>query len=112
MFVWLAHMNVYCGMHESDSGTIEEKIYHRQIFKQVLTNKVLSDPNQKRLFNSSDLHGLFTLLDDDEGNIPVNVFFFFVARFAFENSPFTITPHKQKSRRQMCSLKEISVAMK
>src|SRR3569833_445261 len=26
------------------AGTIEEKIYHRQIFKQFLTNKVLLDP--------------------------------------------------------------------
>ena len=49
------------------SGTIEEKIYHRQIFKQVLTNRVLSDPNQRRLFNSRDLRSLFTLNDDDEG---------------------------------------------
>lgn len=30
------------------AGTIEEKIYHRQIFKQFLTNRVLKDPRQKR----------------------------------------------------------------
>ena len=28
-------------------GTIEEKVYHRQIFKQFLTNKVLQDPKQR-----------------------------------------------------------------
>jgi len=43
------------------SGTIEEKMYHRQIFKQFLSNKVLKDPRQKRFFKSNDLHELFTL---------------------------------------------------
>ncbi|TPX58429.1 hypothetical protein PhCBS80983_g03115 [Powellomyces hirtus] len=50
------------------SGTIEEKIYHRQIFKQFLTNKILKDPRQKRFFKSSDLNDLFTLgAGDDVG---------------------------------------------
>ena len=43
------------------SGTIEEKMYHRQIFKQFLSNKVLKDPRQKRFFKSNDLYELFTL---------------------------------------------------
>ena len=43
------------------SGTIEEKIYHRQIFKQLLINRVLKDPTQRRFFKSSDLCDLFTL---------------------------------------------------
>ena len=42
------------------SGTIEEKIYHRQIFKQLLINRVLKDPTQKRFFKSNDLYDLFT----------------------------------------------------
>ncbi len=41
------------------SGTIEEKIYHRQIFKQFLVNRVLKDPKQKRFFKANDLHELF-----------------------------------------------------
>ncbi|KAK9463056.1 SNF2 family N-terminal domain-containing protein, partial [Lipomyces oligophaga] len=45
------------------SGTIEEKIYHRQIFKQFLTNKILKDPRQRRFFKNSDLHDLFSLGD-------------------------------------------------
>ncbi|KAH8063241.1 hypothetical protein JL722_2404 [Aureococcus anophagefferens] len=45
------------------AGTIEEKIYHRQIFKQALTNKVLSDAKQRRLFSQSELGELFTLGD-------------------------------------------------
>jgi DNA excision repair protein ERCC-6 len=46
------------------AGTIEEKIYHRQIFKQYLTNRILKDPRQRRLFKSNDLMDLFTLGSD------------------------------------------------
>ncbi|XP_033100305.1 DNA excision repair protein ERCC-6-like [Anneissia japonica] len=47
------------------TGTIEEKIYHRQIFKQFLTNRVLKDPKQRRFFKSNDLFELFTLGSED-----------------------------------------------
>lgn len=44
------------------SGTIEEKIYHRQVFKQLLTEKVLKDPKLSRsIFSTSDLKKLFQL---------------------------------------------------
>ncbi|GMH43692.1 hypothetical protein BSKO_11614 [Bryopsis sp. KO-2023] len=46
------------------SGTIEEKIYHRQVYKQFLTNKVLRDPKQKRFFTSKDMRDLFQLGDE------------------------------------------------
>lgn len=48
------------------AGTIEEKIYHRQIFKQFLTNKILRDPKQRQTFQMKDLHDLFTLGDDGQ----------------------------------------------
>ncbi|KAI3661344.1 hypothetical protein MP638_007139 [Amoeboaphelidium occidentale] len=48
------------------SGTIEEKIYHRQIFKQFLTNKILKDPKQKRFFKSHDLYDLFSLAPETQ----------------------------------------------
>jgi DNA excision repair protein ERCC-6 len=41
------------------SGTIEEKIYRRQVFKQFMTSKVLHDPKQRVAFDLSDLYGLF-----------------------------------------------------
>ncbi|KAK3847883.1 MAG: hypothetical protein J3R72DRAFT_470620 [Linnemannia gamsii] len=47
------------------SGTVEEKIYHRQIFKQFLTNKILKDPKQRRFFKSHDMADLFTLEDEN-----------------------------------------------
>ncbi|CAD6232325.1 unnamed protein product [Miscanthus lutarioriparius] len=48
-------------------GTIEEKVYHRQIYKHFLTNKVLKNPQQKRFFKARDMKDLF-ILQDDEGN--------------------------------------------
>ncbi|XP_063160686.1 DNA excision repair protein ERCC-6 [Candoia aspera] len=47
------------------AGTIEEKIYHRQIFKQFLTNRILKDPKQRRFFKSNHLYELFTLSSPD-----------------------------------------------
>lgn len=46
------------------SGTIEEKVYHRQVYKQFLTDRVLRDPRQKRFFKAKDLSDLFTLGDE------------------------------------------------
>jgi DNA excision repair protein ERCC-6 len=56
------------------AGTIEEKIYHRQIFKQFLTNKVLKDPKQRQTFHLSDLHDLFTLGSEDAPTETSNLF--------------------------------------
>ncbi|GAV80148.1 SNF2_N domain-containing protein/Helicase_C domain-containing protein [Cephalotus follicularis] len=48
-------------------GTIEEKVYHRQIYKHFLTNKILKNPQQRRVFKARDMKDLFTL-NDDEGS--------------------------------------------
>ncbi|CAG0886182.1 unnamed protein product [Cyprideis torosa] len=48
------------------AGTIEEKMFHRQIYKQYLTNRVLHDPRQRRFFKSNELHDLFSFVDDEE----------------------------------------------
>ena len=37
----------------------------RQIFKQFLTNRILKDPKQRRLFKSQDMYELFTLGSQD-----------------------------------------------
>lgn len=50
------------------TGTIEEKIYHRQIFKQYLTTKVLHDAKRKRCFNKHTLRDLFILGDPKTDN--------------------------------------------
>lgn len=46
------------------AGTVEEKIYQRQIFKTAMSNRVLQDPRQRRLFSQRDLRDLFTLKAD------------------------------------------------
>jgi len=57
------------------SGTIEEKIYHRQIFKQFLTNRVLKDPRQKRFFKPNELFELFTFNDGKQGGTETEMIF-------------------------------------
>lgn len=57
------------------SGTIEEKIYHRQIFKQYLTTKVLHDAKRKRCFNKHTLQDLFVLgAEGDQGTETNDIF--------------------------------------
>lgn len=54
------------------AGSVEEKIYQRQIFKQAISNSVLTEQRQRRLFSQKDLKDLFTLKADSgsitEGN--------------------------------------------
>ncbi|XP_060531636.1 LOW QUALITY PROTEIN: DNA excision repair protein ERCC-6-like [Cylas formicarius] len=46
------------------AGTIEEKMYQRQVWKQLLSNKILIDPSTNKFFKSSDLFDLFSLPSD------------------------------------------------
>jgi DNA excision repair protein ERCC-6 len=39
-------------------------VYHRQIYKHFLTNKILKDPQQRRIFKARDMKDLFTLKED------------------------------------------------
>lgn len=40
-------------------GTIEEKVHERQVYKQVLSSRILEDPRQRRVFDFEALHDLF-----------------------------------------------------
>ncbi|GFT87465.1 DNA excision repair protein ERCC-6 [Nephila pilipes] len=57
------------------AGTIEEKIYHRQIFKQFMTNRVLKDPKQGRFFKSNDLYELFSYQEVDKQGTETSAIF-------------------------------------
>ncbi|KAK8189646.1 SNF2 family N-terminal domain-containing protein [Phyllosticta paracitricarpa] len=57
------------------AGTIEEKIYHRQIFKQFLSNKILKDPKQRQTFEMRDLYDLFSLGDTSGGETETSSLF-------------------------------------
>lgn len=41
------------------TGTLEEKIYQRQVYKHFIAQKVLTDPRQRQFFKWSDLQDLF-----------------------------------------------------
>ncbi|KAI9850801.1 MAG: hypothetical protein M1838_005056 [Thelocarpon superellum] len=49
------------------AGTIEEKIYHRQLFKQFLANKILKDPQQRQTVPMKDLQDLFSFGNEAMG---------------------------------------------
>ncbi|KAI9732235.1 MAG: hypothetical protein M1818_007554 [Claussenomyces sp. TS43310] len=57
------------------AGTIEEKIYHRQIFKQFLADKILKDPKQRQTFHMKDLHDLFTLGSNEDSTTETSEIF-------------------------------------
>jgi len=77
------------------SGTIEEKIYHRQIFKQFLTNKILKDPKQRRFFKMNDLHDLFSLAGSEvEGTETGDMFA--GTEMNFKSVSGTDTPKKRR----------------
>ncbi|XP_075361018.1 DNA excision repair protein ERCC-6 isoform X1 [Mycteria americana] len=77
------------------AGTIEEKIYHRQIFKQFLTNRVLKDPKQRRFFKSNDLYELFTLSSPDVSQGTETS-----AIFAGTGSDVQVPKHQLKRKRE------------
>ncbi|NWR71103.1 ERCC6 protein, partial [Centropus unirufus] len=77
------------------AGTIEEKIYHRQIFKQFLTNRVLKDPKQRRFFKSNDLYELFTLSNPDKSQGTETS-----AIFAGTGSDVQVTKHHSKQKHE------------
>lgn len=56
------------------TGTVEEKIYHRQIFKQYLTNKILKNPKQRRFFKTNDMYELFRLGNDEKNTESSDIF--------------------------------------
>ena len=44
--------------------TIKEKIYHRQLFKQFMSPKILQNPEFREFFRKSDLKDLFEMPDE------------------------------------------------
>jgi DNA excision repair protein ERCC-6 len=41
--------------------TIEERIYHRQVFKKYMADKILADPSRRRLFEKDDIFSLISV---------------------------------------------------
>lgn len=80
------------------AGTIEEKIYHRQIFKQFLTNKILKDPKQRQTFQMKDLYDLFTLGSTEDGTTETGEMFKGTeVQVQFSNSPKPASPEPRST---------------
>ncbi|XP_058796920.1 DNA excision repair protein ERCC-6-like [Phymastichus coffea] len=73
------------------AGTIEEKMYHRQVFKILLSNKVLEDPRQRRLFRTTDLTELFNLNEPMNGENSESDQLFRDSKLSPSNINFTVS---------------------
>lgn len=51
-------------------------MYQRQVWKQLLSNKILLDPKAQKFFKTSDLHDLFSIQDRESTANPetANIF--------------------------------------
>lgn len=51
-------------------------MYQRQIWKQLLSNKILVDPKTQKFFKNSNLHDLFSLQEspDESNSETANIF--------------------------------------
>lgn len=64
-------------------------MYQRQIWKQLLSNKILIDPKTQKFFKTSDLHDLFSLQEQTDSTNPETANIFHNSRvfyhFLFDN---------------------------
>ena len=90
------------------AGTIEEKIYHRQIFKVLLSNKVLEDPRQRRLFKTSDLVELFNFNESIDGHSSESDQLFRESRLTPASSKFSSSKIEKMRRLAATLSKSIS----
>ncbi|XP_044747303.1 DNA excision repair protein ERCC-6-like [Coccinella septempunctata] len=85
------------------AGTIEEKMYQRQIWKQLLSNKILIDPKTHRAFKSSDLFDLFSLQEPTDNSNPETTNIFHDSRVRIQEKLL----EKKKSKKKDISGDEI-----
>jgi DNA excision repair protein ERCC-6 len=89
------------------AGTIEEKIYHRQVFKQILTNKILKDPKQRQTFHLRELHDLFTLGDENDSTETGSLFKGTEIRFSKGKSSIPTPPTEGEQAADLTSASKL-----
>ncbi|KAJ8940277.1 hypothetical protein NQ318_007648 [Aromia moschata] len=82
------------------AGTIEEKMYQRQVWKQLLSNKVLLDPRTNKFFRTSDLHDLFSLQETTDSH-PETANIFHESRVRIQESIKRKERAKNKKRKNI-----------
>ncbi|KAG5324579.1 ERCC6 protein, partial [Acromyrmex heyeri] len=92
------------------AGTIEEKIYHRQIFKLLLSNKVLDEPRQRQLFKPTDLVELFNLNEPITGEFSESDRLFRESKLT--PSGFSLSKIEQMKKLASILSKKISASVK
>ncbi|XP_014474094.1 PREDICTED: DNA excision repair protein ERCC-6-like [Dinoponera quadriceps] len=90
------------------AGTIEEKMYHRQIFKLLLSNKVLDEPRQRRLFRTSDLVELFNLNEPINGEASESDYLFRESKLTPATSGFSLKKIEEMRKLASALSKKIS----
>ncbi|XP_012214823.2 DNA excision repair protein ERCC-6 [Linepithema humile] len=94
------------------AGTIEEKMYHRQIFKLLLSNKVLDEPHQRRLFKTTDLVELFNLNEPIDGESSESDRLFRESKLRPASSGFSLSKIEEMRKLASTLSKKISAAVK
>lgn len=88
------------------------QIYHRQIFKLLLSNKVLDDPRQRRLFKSTDLVELFNLNEPLDGELSESDRLFKESKLTPVSSGFSLSKIEQMKKLASILSKRISASVK
>lgn len=87
-------------------------MYHRQIFKLLLSNKVLDDPRQRRLFKTTDLVELFNLNEPIDGNSSESDHLFRESKLTPASSSFSLSKIEEMKKLASAISKKISASVK
>jgi len=88
------------------------QMYHRQIFKLLLSNKVLDQPHQRRLFKTSDLVELFNFNEPIDGESSESDRLFKESKLIPVSSNFSVSKIEKMRRLASALSKKISATIK
>lgn len=87
-------------------------MYHRQIFKILLSNKVLDEPRQRRLFKTTDLVELFNLNEPIDGKSSESDHLFKESKLTPTSVGFSLSKIEEMKRLASTISKKISASVK
>lgn len=88
------------------------QIYHRQIFKQLLSIKVLEDPRQRRLFRTSDLTELLSLNEPIGNDQTESEKLFCHSKLPLDNTRPSFSSEKVQAMRKLAACLSKSICVK
>lgn len=88
------------------------QMYHRQIFKILLSNKVLDEPRQRRLFKTTDLVELFNLTEPIDGKSSESDHLFKESKLTPASVGFSLSKIEEMKRLASTISKNISASVK